>query len=130
MQIKNNYDKNVFNGDFGYVDEIFHEKGELVINFEGRLVSYEFSELDEIVLAYAASIHKSQGFEYSVVIIPLVLQHYIFLQKNLIYTGGTRGKKLVIIVGSKKALIIGIKNNKIATRCTYLKNRLQESQNI
>ncbi len=127
MQIKNNYDKNVFNGDLGHIDAICHEKSEIVINFEGILVSYEFSELDEIVLAYAASIHKSQGSEYSVVIIPLVLQHYILLQKNLIYTGVTRGKKLVIIVGSKKALIIGIKNNKIATRCTYLKNRLQES---
>ncbi len=126
MQIKNNYDKNVFNGDLGYIDTIIHEKGEIVINFEGRLISYDVSELDEIVLSYAASIHKSQGSEYPVVIIPLVLQHYILLQRNLIYTGVTRGKKLVIVVGSKKALIIGIKNNKIAKRCTYLKNRLQE----
>ncbi|MBW1852751.1 MAG: Flp pilus assembly complex ATPase component TadA, partial [Deltaproteobacteria bacterium] len=104
MQIKNNYDKEVFNGDIG------------------RITGY--TDLDEIVLAYAVSIHKSQGSEYPAVIIPVLTQHYILLQRNLIYTGVTRGKKLVVIVGTKKALAIAVRNDKTRKRYTYLRSRL------
>ena len=124
MQIRNNYDKDVFNGDIGRIAAIQWEDKEAVINFEGRQVVYEFSELDEIVPAYAVSVHKSQGSEYSAVIIPVVTQHYILLQRNLIYTAVTRGKKLVVLVGSRKALAIGVNNNKTRKRYTRLRYRL------
>lgn len=124
MQIKNNYDKNVFNGDIGRISTICLESQEIIINFDGRPVPYDFSELDEIVLAYAVSVHKSQGSEYPVVILPLLTQHFMLLQRNLIYTGITRGKKLVVVVGSRKAMAIGIKNDKPQKRYTYLRHRL------
>jgi exodeoxyribonuclease V alpha subunit len=94
------------------------------VDIDKRAVNYEFSELDELVLAYAISIHKSQGSEYPVVIIPVVMAHYKMLQRNLIYTGITRGKKLVVIIGSKKALFLAVKNNNATTRNTWLKQRL------
>lgn len=109
MQISNNYDKEVYNGDIGFITQINPEEKEVLINYDDREVVYDFDELDEIVLAYACTIHKSQGSEYPVVVIPLMTQHYLMLQKNLIYTGVTRGKKLVILVGQKKALFMGIK---------------------
>ena len=125
MQISNNYDKDVFNGDIGWISKINQEEKELVIDFDGRLVPYLFSELDEIVLAYAISVHTSQGSEYPVVIIPVTTQHYMLLQRNLIYTGITRAKKLVVLVGTKKALAIAIKNNKPQLRFTLLSERLK-----
>jgi len=124
MQVVNNYDKSVYNGDVGTISRIDLEEQEVEVNFEGRLVTYDFSELDELVLAYAISIHKSQGSEYPAVIIPVVTQHYMLLQRNLIYTGITRGKKLVILIGSKRALAIAVKNNKTQNRFTWLKERL------
>jgi exodeoxyribonuclease V alpha subunit len=124
MQIRNNYDKEVFNGDIGRISKIDREEQEIIVNYDGRMVSYEYSELDEIVLAYAVSVHKSQGSEYPVVVMPVLTQHYMLLQRNLLYTGITRGKKLVVLVGTNKAIAIAIKNNKPQKRYTLLKERL------
>ena len=125
MQVSNNYEKEVFNGDIGWVSNVSQEDGELEVEYDGRKVVYERSELDEITLAYAVSVHKSQGSEYPVVIVPVVTQHYILLQRNLIYTAITRAKRLAILIGTKKALAIGIKNNKVEKRYTYLRQRLE-----
>ena len=127
MQIRNNYDKDVYNGDIGRIARIDREMQELKVDYDGRLVTYEYAELDEIMLAYAISVHKSQGSEYPVVIMPVLTQHYILLQRNLLYTGITRGKKLVILIGTKKALAIAIKNDKPQKRYTLLKDRLINS---
>ena len=124
MQIKNNYEKEVFNGDIGRIKRIDLEQQIVTITFDGRHVEYDYPDLDEIVLAYAVSVHKSQGSEYPAIIIPILIQHYMLLQRNLIYTAVTRGRKLVVIVGTKKALAIGINNNKTQRRFTYLKHRL------
>ena len=124
MQIKNNYDKEVFNGDIGKIARIDLENQAVSITFDGRCVDYDYTDLDEIVLAYAVSVHKSQGSEYPAVIIPILTQHYMLLQRNLIYTAVTRGRKLVVIVGTRKALAIGVKNNKTEKRYTYLRQRL------
>ena len=110
MQIENDYDKEVYNGDIGYVEAIDLELGEMTIAFDGRPVTYAFGEFDQIVLAYATTIHKSQGSEYPAVVIPVTTQHYMMLQRNLLYTGVTRGKRLVILLGQKKAVAIAIKN--------------------
>ncbi len=125
MQIVNNYDKEVFNGDIGWISKINQEDREVIIDFDGRLVAYDFSDLDEIVLAYTISVHKSQGSEYPVVIIPVTTQHYMLLQRNLLYTGITRAKKLVVLIGTKKALAIAIRNNKPQLRFTHLSGRLK-----
>ena len=103
MQITNNYDKEVFNGDIGWVSRIDQGDREVTIDFDGRSVPYDYSDLDEVALAYAISVHKSQGSEYPVVIFPVITQHYVLLQRNLIYTGITRAKKLVVLIGTKKA---------------------------
>jgi exodeoxyribonuclease V alpha subunit len=124
MQIVNNYEKEVFNGDIGWVVRIDQEEKELTVEFDSRVISYDYSELDELVLAYAISVHKSQGSEYPAIILPVATQHYVLLQRNLIYTGITRAKKLVVLIGTKKALAIAIKNNKPQLRFTYLFNRL------
>jgi exodeoxyribonuclease V alpha subunit len=124
MQIRNNYDKEVFNGDIGRITRIYPDEQEVVISFDGREVVYDFSDLDEIVLAYAISVHKSQGSEYPAVIIPIHTQHYILLQRNLIYTAVTRGRKLVVMVGTRKALAIGVANDKTQKRYTHLRCRL------
>lgn len=124
MQIRNNYDKEVFNGDIGRISKIRYEDHEVIISFDDREVAYDFSDLDEIVLAYAVSVHKSQGSEYPVVVIPILTQHYVLLQRNLIYTAVTRGKNLVVMVGSRKALSIGVNNNKTQQRHTRLGYRL------
>ena len=96
MQIENDYDKEVYNGDIGFVTDVEPEEGELTASFDGRSVTYGFGELDALVPAYAASIHKSQGSEYPAVVIPVMTQHYAMLQRNLLYTGVTRGKRLVV----------------------------------
>jgi exodeoxyribonuclease V alpha subunit len=124
MQIKNNYDKDVFNGDIGRITSIDQENHEVNISFDGRGVPYDHTDLDEIVLAYAVSVHKSQGSEYPAVIVPILTQHYVLLQRNLIYTAVTRGRRLVVIVGTKKAMSIGIGNDKTEKRYTYLRYRL------
>ena len=125
MQIKNNYDKEVFNGDIGRIKRIDSENQEVTISFDGLDIPYDFTDLDEIVLAYAVSVHKSQGSEYPAVIIPILTQHYILLQRNLIYTAVTRGKRLVVMVGSKKALAMAVKNDRIKRRYTCLSERLR-----
>jgi exodeoxyribonuclease V alpha subunit len=125
MQIRNNYDKNVFNGDMGQVTAINRETRELTIIFDGRDVIYDFTELDEVAPAYAVSVHKSQGSEYPAVILPVMTQHYVLLQRNLLYTAVTRGRRLVVLVGTKKALAIAVHNDKTQQRFTRLKARLQ-----
>lgn len=124
MQIRNNYDKDVFNGDIGRIAEISRESQEVMINFEGNMVAYDFSEMDEVVLAYAVSVHKSQGSEYPVVVMPVLIQHYMLLQRNLVYTGVTRGRKLVVLVGTRKAMAIAVNNDKTRKRFTHLSHRL------
>ncbi len=124
MQIRNNYDKDVFNGDMGQIIVLNVEEKEMTIRFDERNIIYSFDELDEIVPAYAITIHKSQGGEYPVVIIPISMQHFIMLERNLIYTAVTRGKKMVVLVGQVKALQMGINNNKIRKRYTWLARRL------
>lgn len=110
MQIENDYDKEVYNGDIGYVDAVNLDEGELTASFDGRAVAYGFGELDTLVPAYAATIHKSQGSEYPAVVIPVLTQHYAMLQRNLLYTGVTRGKRLVVLVGQARAVAIAVKN--------------------
>jgi exodeoxyribonuclease V alpha subunit len=124
MQIRNNYEKLVFNGDIGTITEINLVDQQLTISYGDRLVIYETSELDELVLAYAISIHKSQGSEYDVAIIPIFMQHFVLLQRNLIYTALTRAKKLCIIIGQPKAVAMAIKNNKGTVRTTFLQQFL------
>ncbi len=125
MQITNNYDKKVYNGDIGRIIRINKEDQKALIRFDAKDIEFSFSDLDEITHAYAVSVHKSQGSEYPAVIIPILTQHYILLQRNLLYTAITRGKKLVTIVGSKKAMAIGINNDKVKKRYTLFKKRLQ-----
>ena len=124
MQIENDYEKEVYNGDVGYIDAVDLDTGELITSFDGRAVTYGFGELDTLVPAYAATIHKSQGSEYPAVVIPVMTQHYAMLQRNLIYTGITRGKKLVVIVGQAKAVAIAVKNVSGRRRWTKLKEWL------
>ncbi len=126
MQIRNDYDKDVFNGDIGTVVYVDTQDKELTVNFDGREVKYDVTELDELVLAYATTIHKSQGSEYPIVVMPISMSHYIMLQRNLIYTGITRAKKILVMVGTKKALFYSIRNVTVSERNTRLKERLQE----
>lgn len=127
MQIKNNYDKHTYNGDIGTIDRIDFINQKVVVDFDDRKIDYDFSSMDEIVHAYAVSIHKSQGSEYPAVIIPIAAQHYILLQRNLIYTAVTRGKKLVVLVGTKKALGMAISTVSALKRHTRLEHRLVQS---
>lgn len=124
MQLRNNYDKEVFNGDLGYIESVDTEERTLMVNFEDRLVEYEASELDELTLAYATTIHKSQGSEYPIVVMPVLMTHYVMLQRNLIYTGITRAKKICVLIGSKKALSFAIRNMSVLKRNSKLKERL------
>ncbi len=124
MQIENDYDKEVFNGDIGYVEAVSGDDGELTASFDGRSVIYGFGELDTLVPAYAVTIHKSQGSEYPAVVIPVMTQHYAMLQRNLLYTGVTRGKKLVVLVGQKKAVAIAVRNVSVRRRWSKLKDWL------
>uniref|UniRef100_UPI003872E67D SF1B family DNA helicase RecD2 n=1 Tax=Azospirillum canadense TaxID=403962 RepID=UPI003872E67D len=124
MQVENDYDKEVYNGDLGIVSAIDPEEGTLTATFDGRPVTYEYGELDEIVLAYATTIHKSQGSEYPVVVIPVVTQHYTMLQRNLIYTGVTRGKRLVVMVGQRRALAMAVRGAQGRRRWSKLREWL------
>jgi exodeoxyribonuclease V alpha subunit len=124
MQIENDYGKDVYNGDMGIVSCIDLDEGELTIDFDGREVCYDFGELDRTVIAYATSIHKAQGSEYPAVVIPVTTQHYIMLRRNLIYTGVTRGKQLVVVVGQRKAMAIAVKGVQTERRWSKLKEWL------
>lgn len=124
MQIRNNYEKEVFNGDIGIVTSIDLEDRSLRIDFDGRQIQYDVTELDEIVLAYATTIHKAQGSEYPIVVMPILMNHYVMLQRNLIYTGITRAKNVLIMVGNKKALAYAVNNVTVTKRNTLLKERL------
>jgi len=124
MQITNNYDKEVYNGDIGRITAIDEEAREVIVSIDDREVAYDYSDLDELVHAYAVSIHKAQGSEYPAVVIPVLTQHYVLLQRNLLYTGVTRGRKLVVLVGTRKAIAIAVKNDKTEKRYTLLKDRL------
>jgi exodeoxyribonuclease V alpha subunit len=127
LQTVNNYQKEVFNGDIGRVTAIDEVDQEVTVSYDGRDVSYDFGELDELALAYSLTIHKSQGSEYPAVVIPLHTQHYMMLQRNLLYTGITRGKKLVVLVGSRKALSLAVRRQDTAQRYSALGRRLQET---
>jgi exodeoxyribonuclease V alpha subunit len=124
MQVENDYDKDVYNGDLGMVSRIDMDESEVTVEFDGREVIYGFGELDELVLAYATTIHKSQGSEYPAVVIPLSTQHYPMLQRNLVYTGVTRGKRLVVLVGQRKALAIAVKGARARRRWSKLRDWL------
>jgi exodeoxyribonuclease V alpha subunit len=124
MQVENDYDKDVYNGDLGVILRIDLAEGELHVDFDGRDIAYSFGELDELVLAYATTIHKSQGSEYPAVVIPLATQHYPMLERNLVYTGITRGKRLVLLVGQRKALAIAVKGVRTRRRWSKLREWL------
>ena len=125
MQTQNNYDKDVYNGDIGSVLALDAIEHALMVDFDGRQVTYDWSECDQLVLAYAVSVHKSQGSEFPAVVIPLVTSHYMMLQRNLLYTAVTRARKLCVLVGSRKAIGMAVKNNKVAHRYTALDWRLK-----
>ena len=124
MQIKNNYDKEVFNGDIGIIESVNETDRTLTVNFDNRSIEYDVTELDELVHAYATTIHKAQGSEYPIVVMPIMMNHFVMLQRNLIYTGITRAKKVLVIVGTKKALAYAVKNVTVTKRNTLLKERL------
>ena len=128
MQIKNNYDKEVFNGDIGIIESVDAEDRTLTVNFDNRIVEYDVTELDELVHAYATTIHKSQGSEYPIVVIPVLMNHYVMLQRNLIYTGITRAKKILVLVGTKKSLSYAVRNVTVINRNTLLKERLEQRE--
>jgi exodeoxyribonuclease V alpha subunit len=127
MQIENDYDKDVYNGDIGFVETVDPERGELIVEFDGRRVTYDADDLDRLVLAYACTIHKAQGSEYPAVVIPISTQHFPMLQRRLVYTAVTRGRKLVILVGQLKALAIAVRGGQALTRWSRLKACLQEA---
>ena len=128
MQIENDYDKDVYNGDIGYIEDVDPDAGELTACFDGRAVTYGFGELDTLVPAYAATVHKSQGSEYAAVVIPILTQHYAMLRRNLLYTGVTRGKRLVVLVGQKKAVAVAVRNVSGRRRWSKLDEWLGERQ--
>ena len=125
MQTQNNYDKDVYNGDIGFVTLIDVIEQTLVVDFEGRVATYEWSDADQLTLAYVISIHKAQGSEFPVVVMPIVTQHYTMLQRNLLYTAITRARKLCVLAGSSRAINMAVRNNKVAQRFTALEWRLK-----
>ncbi|MDO9630600.1 MAG: ATP-binding domain-containing protein, partial [Humidesulfovibrio sp.] len=125
LVLRNNYDKEVFNGDLGWVAEVEVEEGALVVDFDGHLVTFDSTELDELTLAYAVSVHKSQGCEYPAIVVPVVTQHYLLLQRNLLYTALTRARRLAVFIGSEKALTMGLKNVTSGNRMTHLQHRIR-----
>jgi len=130
IQTENNYQRDVFNGDLGVIEKINRVEQELSVSFEGRSVLYDFGDLDELSLAYVLTVHKSQGSEYPCVVIPLHTQHFLMLQRNLLYTAVTRGKRLVILVGTKKALGLAVRRQDTRQRCTALARRLNPTDNV
>ena len=128
MQIRNDYDKEVFNGDIGTVTRVDMEERELTVDFDGRNVVYDVTELEELALAYAVTIHKAQGSEYPIVVMPFTMSHFVMLQRNLLYTGVTRAKKILVLIGEKKAVYYAIKNEKTTERNTKLAERLREGR--
>jgi exodeoxyribonuclease V alpha subunit len=130
MQIENDYDKEIYNGDIGYIENVDLAASELAVSFDGRTVNYPFGELDTLVPAYAVTIHKSQGSEYPAVVIPIMTQHYTMLQRNLLYTGVTRGRKLVVLVGQKKAVAIAVRNVSGRRRWSKLREWLRPAETI
>ena len=126
MQLKNNYDKEVFNGDIGIIESADQQDRTLQVNFDGRIVEYDISELDELVHAYATTVHKAQGSEYPIVVMPVLMNHFVMLQRNLIYTGITRAKNVLIMVGTRKALAFAVRNTTVTKRNTLLKERLRD----
>ena len=124
MQVKNNYDKEVFNGDIGRITAVDLQERTLQVMFDGRVIEYDVSELDELVHAYATTIHKAQGSEYPIVVMPVLMTHFVMLQRNLLYTGITRAKKVLVMIGSKKALAYAVHNVTVSQRNTKLKERL------
>ena len=127
MQLCNNYDKDVFNGDLGYIREVDTEERTLKVDFDGKWVEYDVTELDELTLAYATTIHKAQGSEYPIVVMPVLMTHFVMLQRNLIYTGITRAKKICVLLGAAKALAYAVRNVSVLKRNTRLKERLNPS---
>ncbi len=127
MQIRNNYDKEVFNGDIGIIDSVDLQDRTLTVNFDNRMITYDVTELDELVHAYATTIHKAQGSEYPIVVMPVLMNHFVMLQRNLIYTGITRARKILVMVGTKKALAYAVRNLTVNKRNTLLKERLNGS---
>jgi len=126
MQLRNNYDLDVYNGDVGLITLVDADAAELEVTFDdGRVVLYHFDDLGDLGLAYAATVHKSQGSEYPAVVLPFLPQHYMMLQRNVLYTAITRGKQLVIVVGNAKAVGMAVRNSKIARRNTRLADRLR-----
>ena len=127
MQLRNNYDKDVFNGDLGYIREVDTEDRMLTVDFDGKKVEYDVTELDELTLAYATTIHKAQGSEYPIVVMPVLMTHFVMLQRNLIYTGITRAKKICVLIGAMKALAYAVHNMSVLKRNTSLRERLNPS---
>src|SRR5205814_1697366 len=128
MQIRNDYDKEVWNGDIGRIEAASADADTLEVRFEDRVISYGLDEIDELVLAYAATVHKSQGSEYPAVIVPVHTQHYMMLQRNLLYTAVTRGKRLCVLVGTRKALALAVRNAAVAARASGLGARPRASR--
>ncbi len=124
MQVRNNYDKDVYNGDMGHIAAMDTEMQSVAIRFDERLVAYDFLELDEIVHAWAVSVHKSQGSEFPAVVIPMLTTHYMMLQRNLLYTAVTRARQLVVLVGQPRAIALAVRNGKVSERFTGLTERL------
>lgn len=129
LQTRNNYDKDVFNGDLGWIVDVDQEEGEVLAEFDGRVLTYDRTEIDELSPAFAVSVHKSQGSEYPAVVFPILTQHFVMLRRNLIYTALTRAKRLAVLIGGKKAMHIGLKNIGSEKRFTHLRYRLQEAFN-
>jgi len=129
LQTRNNYEKDVFNGDLGFITAVDPEEGELLVDFDGRDVAYDRTDLDELSPAYAVSVHKSQGSEYPAVVVPLLTQHYVMLRRNLIYTALTRARKLAVLIAPRRALAVGLGKSGSEKRFTHLRFRLQEKFN-
>jgi exodeoxyribonuclease V alpha subunit len=127
MQVRNNYDKDVYNGDMGAITGLDLEMQKLTVMIDGRSVVYDFLELDELAHAFAISIHKSQGSEFPAVVVPVLTSHYMMLQRNLLYTAVTRARRLVVMVGQPKAIALAVRNNKVTERFSGLRDRLAGS---
>lgn len=124
MQTQNNFDKDIYNGDIGFIQGMDMIEHTLIVDFNGRTVTFDWSEADQLTLAYAVSVHKAQGLEFPVVVMPVVTQHYIMLQRKLLYTAITRARSLCVLAGSRKAIGMAVRNNKVANRFTALEWRL------